>query len=56
MTTNLPATTTAKQPKSILMAVATRYKMEPEAFEKTHLYAGLAATVGFMASFVLSHA
>src|SRR5699024_7597594 len=30
--------------------------MIPEAFEKTHLYAGLAATVGFMASFVLSHA
>lgn len=28
----------------------------PEAFEKTHLYAGLAATVGFLTAFVLGRA
>lgn len=48
------AAITALAAGAILAMVADT--MIPEAFEKTHLYAGLAATVGFMAAFVLSHA
>ncbi|KGN42978.1 ZIP family metal transporter [Knoellia aerolata] len=48
------AAITALAAGAILAMVADT--MIPEAFEKTHMYAGLAATVGFMAAFVLSHA
>lgn len=30
--------------------------MIPEAFEQTHLYAGLVATIGFLCAFVVSRA
>ncbi|MDT0214213.1 ZIP family zinc transporter [Rothia sp. ARF10] len=48
------AAITALAAGAILAMVADT--MIPEAFEKTHLYAGLAATVGFLSAFVLSHA
>lgn len=48
------AAITALAAGAILAMVADT--MIPEAFEKTHLYAGLAATVGFMVAFVMSHA
>ncbi|KRE42290.1 ZIP family metal transporter [Knoellia sp. Soil729] len=48
------AAITALAAGAILAMVADT--MIPEAFERTHLYAGLAATVGFMVAFVLGHA
>ena len=48
------AAITALAAGAILAMVADT--MIPEAFERTHLYAGLAATVGFMAAFVMSRA
>ncbi|MFW5472476.1 ZIP family metal transporter [Knoellia sp. CPCC 206450] len=47
------AAITALAAGAILAMVADT--MIPEAFEKTHLYAGLAATVGFLSAFVISH-
>lgn len=35
MTSKLPSTETKPQPRSILVSVATRFQMEPEAFERT---------------------
>ncbi|CAN7177640.1 ZIP family metal transporter [Knoellia sp. LjRoot47] len=48
------AAITALAAGAILAMVADT--MIPEAFEKTHLYAGLAATVGFLTAFVIGHA
>ncbi|WP_040884473.1 ZIP family metal transporter [Janibacter sp. HTCC2649] len=47
------AAITALAAGAILAMVADT--MIPEAFEKTHLYAGLAATVGFLSAFVIGH-
>ena len=48
------ATITAVAAGAILAMVADT--MIPEAFERTHLYAGLLASLGFVASFTLSRA
>ena len=48
------ATITAVAAGAILTMVADT--MIPEAFERTHLYAGLIASVGFVVSFTLSRA
>ncbi|MEO6021268.1 MAG: ZIP family metal transporter [Knoellia sp.] len=48
------AAITALAAGAILAMVADT--MIPEAFERTHLYAGLAATVGFMTAFVMGRA
>jgi len=48
------AAITALAAGAILAMVADT--MIPEAFEKTHLYAGLAATVGFLTAFVIGRA
>ena len=48
------AAITALAAGAILAMVADT--MIPEAFERTHLYAGLAATVGFLTAFVIGHA
>ncbi|WP_445259327.1 ZIP family metal transporter [Nocardioides aurantiacus] len=49
----LVATITAVAAGAILAMVADT--MIPEAFERTHLYAGLIATIGFALAFTLEH-